>query len=1664
MKRAKPVQKPGRPQAAHDASATIADRRGMQAAKRVSTRARQTPLAAMGEAPSAQAPGDIFMTDEQAATPAGAAPPILIQIDPAVSGGYIYGRFDVEIHGRVASSAIVEEVALEADGTTLGRATFGQPQRAAVVTMPDGSEGLHRPFRLTLARPQALADTPCICAIHARTSEGFRYTETFDLAIDPTAPDPVMVRSGATLASLANTGGRPQIVLYVERALLDSDGNLAVHGWAVAMTPIVTVQVFADDNDRLPAAQLGGQRDDVADFYPTYPNARYPGFILQTQLSQSVRSLGSVRVQAISMHGFAMEVVVPVERVALRPLTPVAEPAPQSQGGVRPASKPGEQLIAGAETFPEAQGLPRMGPPRMGPPLAAVAIQETPTPGPSQPPMDKRREIPGYCDEAVVTPDGKLTVHGWAVCAVGIAGVSVYLGRDKIGEAELGLLRPDVGEAYPNIPLARFSGYRFGCNLLELDDLADGEHGVRIVVRNGLDDEHEETKAVVFRRPEPVVTDTPASTTASEEQSEFRFELDGPTIQNDIALEQVTGRLAIEGWVLARSGIAGIDICLDDQRLGEAHYGLARQDVGAAYPDWPNALRSGYAFHCPPRSLRNGRHTVRMVVRAKNRQEFVRSFTIEVKKSDEDDGRNSIRRRESQAETAVLAGVLRDLDHHPHFRLLLRHNSAAAPERIRATLESLTRQTHAKWELVVLADADDLAADLRARVADDAGMWADRVSVIGPDDAAFDAPLGGDAADGPVLAGLLCPGDELGIDALAEIALAGGLHREADFLYADEARVSPATQEREQFFKPDFSPDLLLSTNYIGRPWFAAAALLQRTGASPRTLLRDGEYDLVLRCTEQAAAIRHVAKLLAQRGPEALDDDAAGRVALVNAARRRGIDAEVVDGCLPHTWRLKRTARADGKVAIIIPTCAAQGYIENCIGTLRARTSYPNYEIVCIDNIPEGQMAWKLWLQQNADCIVNIDEQFNWSRFNNIAADAVDSEYLLFLNDDIEITQDDWLQGLLEHAQRPEVGIVGPQLLYPSGKVQHAGMFLGAGIGRHAFRFADAGEPGYFGLALTQRNVIAVTGACMLMRRSLYNALGGFEEAHSVINNDLDFCLRAHEAGKLTIYTPHVSLLHHELASRDRLPDVFDTSHFTTRWKTLFASGDPYFSPLLSRFSDDYRPDDEAVQQIFAAHPLFLREEIQRILVVKLDHIGDFVTALPSIRRLKALFPQARITVLAGRHARGFASMEPAIDELLEFEFFHARSQLGEKEVTRDDLLALRARLAPYRFDLAVDLRKHLSTRDVLPYTGARYLAGYDYMGQCPFLDVALEWDGDKNLQRKRSHVVDDLLALVEAIATACGTERNLLPAVAARPEPETLPEAMRPMFEKPVVAMHIGAGNVTKTWPAEYFSALIDLLTDTNGVNVMLIGGPDDREASEALLETLLRPEAVRSVAGLTSLDALPRLLSACCLYIGNDSGPKHIAAALGVPTIGIHSGVVDAFEWGPVGPRAVALQRNMTCGPCYLAKAEDCPRSLSCLRQLEPSVVHQAATMLLARPVAEKAAIVIDEAAAAAAFVANREDVRAAARRAETPATDGLVPELADDVSGPDRPAPASDEPATVATEPEQMVAGQGDCVAEREETEPDETERDLVSTGDAPPVGRKQKSRGRRQRESA
>ena len=794
----------------------------------------------------------------------------------------------------------------------------------------------------------------------------------------------------------------------------------------------------------------------------------------------------------------------------------------------------------------------------------------------------------------------------------------------------------------------------------------------------------------------------------------------------------------------------------------------------------------------------------------------------------------------------------------------------------------------------------------------------------------------------PGLIGVLLAGDVLSCDALLEMAITSGMHPDAELFYSDESRISPVSGKSEVFFKPQWSPDLLTATNYIGRFWCTLPGVLSRARVTTGDWLRFGDYDLVLRCTEAADAIIRIPKLLCERGRAHLDEVAQEKVALARALERRGLSATTEAGIRPGYYRLRREVKRSPRVSIIIPTRASGGLIKPCLESLRALTAYSNFEIICVENIPASDAKWKEWVRANADRVIAISEPFNWSRFNNLGAAEASGEFLLFLNDDTEIIEPEWLDALLEHAERQEVGVVGARLLYPDRTLQHAGIVWTPKGGRHGFRHLAESDPGYFALARTERNVIAVTGACLLTRRDEFSALGGFDESHTIVNNDVDFCLRMHERGKLVVYTPYAALIHRELGSRGHLDDVFDAEAFERRWGRLLRSGDPFYHPSLNRDAEDFSYDPEPLDRVFSGHPLFEAAQIRRILAVKLDHIGDFIAALPALRRLRELFPGAELYLLAAPASAALAAAMPVLSGIIEFEYFFPRSDLPARELSPTEIAALRVRLAPYQFDLAIDLRKAPETRWLLPLTGATWLAGYDRDGHFPWLDIVLEWELDPVHKAKHSSISDDLLRLVDAVAIAARPNQQVLP----RPDPSNAPGAVKEIgatSDRHLICVHPGVGSRTRQWPVEYFAALIDMLVATHDADIVLIGAGDEAEIAEAVMAKVQRQEALQSLVGKLSLRELPALLGRAALFIGNNSGPHHLAAALGVPTVGIHSGAVDAREWGPQGPHAVAIRRNMSCSPCYLAHAADCPRALACLTELRPEEVYEVCRRLL-------------------------------------------------------------------------------------------------------------------------
>jgi ADP-heptose:LPS heptosyltransferase len=1095
-------------------------------------------------------------------------------------------------------------------------------------------------------------------------------------------------------------------------------------------------------------------------------------------------------------------------------------------------------------------------------------------------------------ESAQVDRAGDVRLRGYALSREPLASLIVYLGDRALGVADRGLARPDVAAAFPDYPGAQESGFVFAAAVA-------GEQAGPASIRV------QATDAAGRQRQAIMPVNIPATSHGRRRRSasagpalpaaaHMRLEVDKPSLDGDVALAPARGALTISGWAVAPEGVASVAAFCDGVPIGQAYLGMRREDIGRAFPGYEGALLGGFGLVLPPGRLAVGKKLIRLTATSRAGATVDREFTIQVDAPDSPAAGFSLRDTVPRAEIAFGHALLTARGCRPCFTVLIRPGTKAA---LAATMASLDRQAYAAWKVVVASSKLVLE-------------------------------------DGLVL--LLRAGDVLGADALLEMAIDHARHPDADFIYADELRDTP-------FFKPEFSPQLLLGTNYVGRAWCATTALLARAGLPLRPLAKCGDYEAVLRLTEAARDVRHIDRLLLACDPSNADSEESERAALGAAMKRRRLLGEVVP-IDRGTWRVQRAVAKPGRISVIMPSCGANGLVRAAISSLRATAGGHDLEIVIVDNVPVRDRKMKTWLGNHADVVVDMPGGFNWSRFNNRGAEAASGDTLLFLNDDIEARERGWLDALLEHTQSESVGVVGARLLYPDGKVQHAGQFLNETHARHAFRFAESADPGPFGMAQVAREVMAVTGACMAMRRAVFDRLGGFEEAHSVVNNDLDFCLKAQQAGLAVIYTPHATLLHHELASRAGMEDTYDANRFEGAWRQRFLLGDPYHGPRLLGDADHFAPEPEPVVHIHVGPAGPAPDTIKSILAVKLDHIGDFLTAIPALRALKMRFPAARLTLLAPPATAALAAREPCIDETIEFTFFHAVSGRGQIGVTDDILESLRSKLAPYGFHMAIDLRMQPETRKTLRYSGAPFLVGYDHAGRFPFLDVALEWEGDTALLRKRAHISERLLQLVAAAAEACRSLPAFPPGAAG--DPRTIPAlAALPagFLSRRLVCVHPGVGNAVRQWPAAHYAALIDLLTNEAGLNAVLIGGGEEAAVAEEVLRLVTAKDRVASLVGQVKLSALGEVMQACTLFVGNNSGPKHLAAQLGVPTLGIHSAVVDAVEWGPLGTAGFALRRDVLCGPCYLEFASDCPRAMACLTGIKPRDAFAACLRLL-------------------------------------------------------------------------------------------------------------------------
>jgi glycosyltransferase involved in cell wall biosynthesis len=506
-----------------------------------------------------------------------------------------------------------------------------------------------------------------------------------------------------------------------------------------------------------------------------------------------------------------------------------------------------------------------------------------------------------------------------------------------------------------------------------------------------------------------------------------------------------------------------------------------------------------------------------------------------------------------------------------------------APDKwLRRAIDSVREQIYPDWELCI---ADDASTKPHVRrILEQAAASDQRIKVIyrpknGHISAASNTALKIATGDFVVL---LDHDDELAPHALYMVAEELSVHADADLIYSDEDKIDERGHRYDPFFKPDWNPDLLDSINYVAHLTCLRTSLAREVGAFRAGVEGSQDFDLILRASTRAKRIRHIPHVLYHW--RSIDGSTATRTVNKDYAQSAGLKAlrgrypgyEVLPGPLPTTYRVRRPLPpAPPLVSLLIPTRDGYALLEQAVRSILEKTTYRHYELVIVDNQSSDlrTLEYLEGLRRSGKArILRYDFPFNYSRINNFAVREARGEAVALLNDDIEVIEPDWLTEMVSHALRPEIGAVGCKLLYPNRTIQHAGVLMGLfGVAGHVFRGLPEDAPGYFGRAQLTQNLSACTAACLVVRKSVYDEVGGLDEKNlPVAFNDIDFCLRLIESGYRNLYTPFAMLFHHESATRghDETPEKRDrfrreTEFMRRRWGRKLDR-DGAYNPNLS--------------------------------------------------------------------------------------------------------------------------------------------------------------------------------------------------------------------------------------------------------------------------------------------------------------------------------------------------------------------------------------------------------------------------------------------------------------------------------------------------------------------
>ena len=648
------------------------------------------------------------------------------------------------------------------------------------------------------------------------------------------------------------------------------------------------------------------------------------------------------------------------------------------------------------------------------------------------------------------------------------------------------------------------------------------------------------------------------------------------------------GTVVVRGWCLAEGGVESVEIQIGDLPPVRREPDVPRPDVKKEHPDLDSTGRAGFLVDVDTSTLPNGQYdvTVRLIAQGRSIREAETSVLIDHERGFASSYEQWIHEFEKPNDE-VIQLKLPNLKRRPLISIIMPVYNTVEAE-LASAIQSVIDQSYPYWELCI---ADDHSSKPEVkRVLDKFSSMMSTIKV------AYRTDQGGiSAASNTALAMVtgefacfLDHDDTLAPHALAYACEAIDRHPNAEFFYSDEDKLDSAGNRCDPFFKPEWSPDLLRSENYVAHLCVLSSDLLDRVGGFRAAFDGSQDYDLMLRASEKAAEIVHIPRVLYHwragiaSTATTLENKSytvkAAERALTEHCERVGNGAHPEVGVVTGRWRMRYPIAESVHVSIIIASGGKVDVLRTNLQSIFSKTTYERYEVVVIDNSKHAEIE-KLVSSFNSGprTLRYIDwrnKPFNYSKINNSAARTCTSPVLLFLNDDTSVIEPGWLEAMVELVARPDVGAVGAKLLYPDGRIQHAGVVMGLfdNCG-HAFKGLDGDRRHYFDFSDVIRNVSAITGACLMAKTDLFWEVGGFDEqTFAVAFNDIDLSLKIGSLGYHVLYTPHAVLHHHEAfskTSKDLVPHPEEVEAMRRKWGKIIDA-DPYYSPHLTRNDEDY--------------------------------------------------------------------------------------------------------------------------------------------------------------------------------------------------------------------------------------------------------------------------------------------------------------------------------------------------------------------------------------------------------------------------------------------------------------------------------------------------------------